>query len=81
MAIYNKIQAPLETSLKSLVKGLHAIVGLGFDPIWCGVLMVRMLEIGLITQLIGIVCFIMSGVTKVPISTIHIPRYNPFRCG
>ena len=47
------------------------IVALGFDPIWYGVLMVRMLEMGLITPPIGIICFIMSGVTKVPIGTIY----------
>ena len=47
------------------------IVALGFNPIWYGVLMVRMLEIGLITPPIGIICFILSGVTKVPVSTIY----------
>ena len=47
------------------------ILALGFDPIWYGVLMVRMLEMGLITPPIGIICFIMSGATKVPIGTIY----------
>ena len=47
------------------------IVALGFNPIWYGVLMVRMLEIGLITPPIGIICFILSGVTKVPVGTIY----------
>ena len=44
---------------------------LGFDPIWFGVLVVRMTEIGLITPPIGMNCYAISGIVpEVPITTI-----------
>ena len=47
------------------------IIALGFDPIWFGVIVVIMLEMGLITPPIGLNVFIISGVAKdIPISTI-----------
>ena len=33
--------------------------------------MVRVMEIGMITPPVGIICFILSGVTKVPVGTIY----------
>jgi C4-dicarboxylate transporter DctM subunit len=47
------------------------IVALGFNPIWFGVLMVRVMEMGLITPPIGLNCFIVAGVTKVPLGTVY----------
>ena len=46
------------------------IQALGFDPIWFGVIMVRMMEIGLITPPIGMNVFMLGGVTKMPLETI-----------
>ncbi len=46
------------------------ILALEFDPIWYGVLMVRVMEMGLITPPVGMNCFVISGVTKVPLGTI-----------
>jgi tripartite ATP-independent transporter DctM subunit len=47
------------------------IIALGFDPIWFGVIVVIMLEMGLITPPIGLNVFIISGVAKdIPISTV-----------
>ena len=46
------------------------IVALGFDPIWFGVLMVRVMEIGLITPPIGMNVFMLAGVTDTPLGTI-----------
>lgn len=46
------------------------ILSLGFNPIWYGVLMVRVIEIGLITPPMGLNVFILAGVTKSPLSTI-----------
>ena len=44
---------------------------LGFDPIWFGILIVRVSEIGMITPPVGINVFIIKGVAKdVPMSTI-----------
>jgi TRAP-type C4-dicarboxylate transport system permease large subunit len=48
-----------------------AIVGLGFDPIWFGVIMVIMMEMGQISPPVGINVFIIHGVAEnVPMSTI-----------
>jgi len=49
------------------------IVKMGFDPIWFGVLVVRVVEIGLITPPIGLNVFIIRGVAK------DIPTFEIFR--
>lgn len=47
------------------------VEALGFDPIWFGVLMVIVLEMGLITPPVGMNVFIIKGVaTDVPLATI-----------
>jgi C4-dicarboxylate transporter DctM subunit len=46
------------------------VIALGFDPIWYGVIMVLVIEMGMITPPIGINVFILSGVTGIPIGTI-----------
>jgi TRAP-type C4-dicarboxylate transport system permease large subunit len=47
------------------------IQGLGFDPIWFGIIMVRFVEIGMITPPVGINVFIIKGVAPdVPIHVI-----------
>ncbi|HJX13546.1 MAG TPA: TRAP transporter large permease [Dehalococcoidales bacterium] len=47
-----------------------AVLAMGFDTIWFGVIMVRIMEIGLITPPFGMNVFIMSTVTDVPIGQI-----------
>jgi C4-dicarboxylate transporter DctM subunit len=47
------------------------IINLGFDPIWYAVLMVRVVEIGLITPPFGINLFGLAGIVDVPISTMY----------
>jgi C4-dicarboxylate transporter DctM subunit len=42
------------------------ILALGFDPVWFGVLVVRVGEIGLITPPIGMNVFVISGATGLP---------------
>jgi C4-dicarboxylate transporter, DctM subunit len=44
---------------------------LGLSPIWFGVIIVRMLEIGSISPPVGQNIFVMSGMTGVPISTVY----------
>jgi len=44
---------------------------LGFDPIWYGVIMVRVVEIGLITPPFGINLFGLIGTVDVPASTLY----------
>jgi C4-dicarboxylate transporter DctM subunit len=46
------------------------IVELGFDPIWFGVLMCMMTELGMITPPVAINAFIVQGVTRVPMVEI-----------
>jgi len=46
------------------------VVSLGFDPVWYGVLMVVMLELGALTPPIGLNAFVVHGMTKVPLGDI-----------
>jgi len=67
--------------LGSLMNGLPAmiltlpfvfpiIVKLGFDPIWFGVLLTIMIEIGALTPPIGITVFAIAGCTEIPMYAI-----------
>ena len=48
------------------------VTGLGYDPIWFGVLIVMVLSMASITPPIGLNVFVMQSVTKdVPIFTIY----------
>ncbi len=50
---------------------LPIIMGLGFDPIWYGVLMIMVMEMGLITPPVGMNVYIVAGVAKdVPLTRI-----------
>lgn len=40
------------------------VSGLGFDPIWFGILWVKMCEIGLITPPVGLNCFVIAGIDR-----------------
>ncbi|MBW1858586.1 MAG: TRAP transporter large permease subunit, partial [Deltaproteobacteria bacterium] len=47
------------------------VIGMGFDPIWFGVIITLVMELSLITPPVGINVFVISGVAKdVPIHTI-----------
>ncbi len=43
---------------------LPIIKALGFDPIWFGVLMVMIMELGLLTPPVGMCCYVLHGVNK-----------------
>jgi len=47
------------------------IVALGFNPIWYGVIMVRIIEIGLITPPFGINLFGLAGTVDIPVGTMY----------
>jgi C4-dicarboxylate transporter DctM subunit len=47
-----------------------AILAVGFDPIWFGVIMVVVCEMGLITPPVGMNVFVIAGVSNVPPGTI-----------
>lgn len=46
------------------------LITLGFDPIWVGVLVVLISEIGFMTPPVGLNAFVVHGVTDVPLTTI-----------
>lgn len=50
-----------------------AVMALGYDPIWFGIILVKMVEICLITPPIGLNCFVVSGVRP------DIPLQDIFR--
>ena len=49
------------------------VMALGFDPIWFGIIIVRTMEIGLITPPVGLNVYIIKGVAK------DVPMYTIFR--
>jgi len=47
------------------------ITGLGFDPIWFGVMIIIVMMMGFITPPVGMNCYVLSGIIRdVPLSTI-----------
>jgi TRAP-type C4-dicarboxylate transport system permease large subunit len=53
------------------------ILQLNFEPIWFGILVVRVTEMGLITPPVGLNVFVIQGITQVPMHTIFRGVY-PF---
>jgi C4-dicarboxylate transporter, DctM subunit len=53
------------------------IINLGFDPIWFGVIMVIMMEMGFITPPVGLNVFVLGSVTDTPMNRIFAGVY-PF---
>src|SRR4030043_149892 len=48
-----------------------AVVALGLDPIWFGVIMVLVVEMGVITPPVGINVYVVKGIAKgVPLETV-----------
>jgi C4-dicarboxylate transporter DctM subunit len=54
------LTAPISTAL---------MVGLGYDPIWWGVIIIKTAEIGMISPPVGIVTFVTSSATKVDLKS------------
>ena len=46
------------------------VLKLEFDPIWFGIIVVRVTEMGLISPPVGLNVFVLHGITKAPMSTI-----------
>jgi tripartite ATP-independent transporter DctM subunit len=53
------------------------VLQLGFDPIWFGILVVRITEMGLITPPVGLNVYIIKGISGVPMKTVFKGIY-PF---
>lgn len=47
-----------------------ALMKVGFDPIWLGAFVVKLMAIGSISPPVGMTCFTMAGATKMPVQTI-----------
>ena len=57
-----------------------AVIALGYDPIWFGIVVVKMAEICLITPPIGLNCFVVNGVRPdIPLTTVF-RGIMPFFC-
>ena len=60
-----------------------AVIALGYDPIWFGIIVVKMAEICLITPPIGLNCFVVAGVSRelpsVGGQSMDIPLQDVFR--
>jgi TRAP-type C4-dicarboxylate transport system permease large subunit len=48
-----------------------AVLKLGFDPIWFGILIAVMIMIGVVIPPVAICVFVVKNITKVPIGTIY----------
>lgn len=46
------------------------LTGLGYDPIWIGIIVVKTAEVGLLTPPVGLNLFIVSATSRVPVSTV-----------
>lgn len=64
---------PISMMMLTLPIMFPAVVALGFDPIWFGIITVKMIEIGLITPPIGLNVYIVHNVAP------HIPLEEIFR--
>ncbi|WFP16784.1 TRAP transporter large permease subunit [Citricoccus muralis] len=42
----------------------------GFDPIWLGIVIVKLIEIGMVTPPVGINCFVVAGISNVRSETV-----------
>jgi tripartite ATP-independent transporter DctM subunit len=50
---------------------LPIVIQLGFDPIWFGVMIIFVMQLGLITPPVGMNCYVISGIARdVPLQTI-----------
>lgn len=46
------------------------VMSLGFDPIWFGIIVTKLAEIGLITPPVGMNCYVVSGASKIPLEEV-----------
>ena len=47
------------------------VVGLGYDPIWFGVVIVMVVELGLISPPVGMNLFVVQSVLSIPVGTLY----------
>ncbi|MYM56406.1 TRAP transporter large permease [Thalassovita mangrovi] len=58
-----------------------AIIGLGYDPIWFGILLVKLIEIGVVTPPVGLNCYVVNGIRPdIPLESVF-RGVTPFLIG
>ena len=76
LAVFYLLMGTLIESISMMLMTLSVtfpiVVALGFDPIWFGVVLVLLVEIGLITPPVGIVLFILRGLGDVSLRDITL---------
>ncbi|USG62419.1 TRAP transporter large permease subunit [Sneathiella marina] len=59
---------PISMVLMTLPVILPVIIAAGWDPLWFGVILVMLVEIGLITPPVGMIIYVLAGVTEGEVS-------------
>jgi len=62
----------ISITVMSLPITLPLVVGMGFDPVWFGVFLVLMVELGQMTPPVGFNLFVLQGLTGVPIGKVAL---------
>ncbi|WP_138470757.1 TRAP transporter large permease [Poseidonocella sp. HB161398] len=58
-----------------------AVTALGYDPIWFGILLVKLIEIGVVTPPVGLNCYVVSGIRPdIPLESVF-RGVTPFLVG
>src|SRR3546814_1398525 len=53
------------------------MVNLGFDPVWFGIIVVKMVEVGLLTPPVGLNCYVVNGVRPdIPLPKIRSEEHT-----
>lgn len=62
---------PISMMLMTLPVAYPIVTSLGFDPVWFGIALVLMIEVGMITPPVGIILFVLRGISgDVPMQKI-----------
>jgi tripartite ATP-independent transporter DctM subunit len=58
-----------------------AMMGLGYDPIWFGILLIKLIEVGVVTPPVGLNCYVVNGIRPdIPLEKIF-RGVTPFLVG
>lgn len=49
---------------------MPVVTALGFNPVWFGVILVMIMNLGAVTPPVGLSCYVASGVTGIPLSKV-----------
>jgi C4-dicarboxylate transporter, DctM subunit len=63
---------PISMLLIGVPLAFPVVTGLGYDALWFGILVVKMVEVGLITPPFGLNAFVVSGVSDIPVDRAFV---------